>query len=97
MFLAFGHGLNGPFLFDDHLNIPPAKIEHWRWSHIVEVIFGALSKDPNARFQSCKELATALESVIRAQEKRYLMANVPKSKIEEVREVIAAKLEGGME
>jgi len=34
------------------------------------------------------EVATALESVIRAQEKRYLMANVPKAKLAEVRAVI---------
>ena len=35
-----------------------------------------------------EELATALESVLRAQEKRYLMANVPRDKIAEVRAVI---------
>jgi ATP phosphoribosyltransferase len=35
-----------------------------------------------------EEVATAVESVIRAQEKRYLMANVPKSKLDEVRAVI---------
>ena len=34
------------------------------------------------------DLSTALESVLRAQRKRYLMANVPKAKLEEVREVI---------
>jgi ATP phosphoribosyltransferase len=34
------------------------------------------------------EVATALESVIRAQEKRYLMANVPKDKLDQVRAVI---------
>jgi ATP phosphoribosyltransferase len=34
------------------------------------------------------EVATALESVIRAQEKRYLMANVPKDRLEQVRAVI---------
>lgn len=34
------------------------------------------------------ELSTALESVLRAQEKRYLMANVPKDKLDEVRDVI---------
>lgn len=47
----------------------------------------AAMADPVSR-QGVEELATALESVIRAQEKRYLMANVPKSRIEEVREVI---------
>jgi ATP phosphoribosyltransferase len=34
------------------------------------------------------DLSTALESVLRAEEKRYLMANVPRSKLDEVREVI---------
>ena len=33
-------------------------------------------------------LSTALESVLRAQEKRYLMANVPRDRLDEVREVI---------
>jgi ATP phosphoribosyltransferase len=33
-------------------------------------------------------IATGLESVLRAQEKRYLMANVPKDKLAEVRRVI---------
>ena len=35
-----------------------------------------------------RDLATALESVLRAQRKRYLMANVPKARLDEVREVI---------
>jgi ATP phosphoribosyltransferase len=34
------------------------------------------------------ELSTALESVLRARKKRYLMANVPKDRLEEVRAVI---------
>jgi len=34
------------------------------------------------------DLGTALESVLRAQRKRYLMANGPKDKLERVREVI---------
>lgn len=34
------------------------------------------------------ELSTALESVLRAKRKRYLMANVPKDKLDEVRDVI---------
>ena|SRR5687767_9429880 len=33
-------------------------------------------------------IATGLESVLRAQEKRYLMANVPKDRLDEVRSVI---------
>jgi ATP phosphoribosyltransferase len=35
-----------------------------------------------------RELATAVESVIRAEQKRYLMANVPRAKLAQVREVI---------
>ncbi len=34
------------------------------------------------------DLAVALESVLRAREKRYLMANVPRTRLDEVREVI---------
>lgn len=43
--------------------------------------------DPDAR-GSIEGLSTALESVLRAQEKRYLMANVPRSRVEEVRKVL---------
>ena len=35
-----------------------------------------------------QELVTALESVIRARSKRYLMANVPRMKLDEVKSVI---------
>ncbi|NJD19813.1 MAG: ATP phosphoribosyltransferase [Gemmatimonadetes bacterium] len=35
-----------------------------------------------------RDLATALESVLRAEAKRYLMANVPRARLEEVRQVI---------
>jgi ATP phosphoribosyltransferase len=35
-----------------------------------------------------EELSTALESVLRAQEKRYLMANVPRARLDEVRAVL---------
>jgi ATP phosphoribosyltransferase len=34
------------------------------------------------------ELVTALESVLRAREKRYLMANVPREKLDEVRQIL---------
>jgi len=34
------------------------------------------------------ELSTAVESVLRAERKRYLMANVPRTKLEEVRKII---------
>lgn len=43
--------------------------------------------DPGSR-SAIDDLSTALESVLRAQEKRYLMANVPRNKIDEVRSVI---------
>ena len=35
-----------------------------------------------------QELSTALESVLRAQEKRYLMANVPRAKLDQIRAVL---------
>jgi ATP phosphoribosyltransferase len=35
-----------------------------------------------------EELSDALASVLRAQQKRYLMANVPKDRLDEVREVL---------
>ena len=35
-----------------------------------------------------QDLATAIESVLRAQEKRYLMTNVPRNRLDEVRKVI---------
>ncbi|MEM7414532.1 MAG: ATP phosphoribosyltransferase [Gemmatimonadota bacterium] len=43
--------------------------------------------EPSTR-ESVDELSTALESVLRAREKRYLMANVPRARLDEVREVI---------
>jgi ATP phosphoribosyltransferase len=46
----------------------------------------ALAEDRTAK--SIGELSTALESVLRAQRKRYLMANVPKARLEEVRRII---------
>lgn len=46
----------------------------------------ALAETAAAR--TIADLATALESVLRAEAKRYLMANVPRSRLEEVREVI---------
>jgi ATP phosphoribosyltransferase len=44
------------------------------------------AEDPVA--QPVEELSIALESVLRAQAKRYLMANVPKDRLEEVRTVL---------
>ena len=43
--------------------------------------------DP-AKQGTIQDLHTAIESVLRAQEKRYLMANVPRTRLEEVRRVI---------
>lgn len=45
------------------------------------------SKDESAN-ESLEALATALESVIRARGTRYLMANVPRAKLDEVRKVL---------
>lgn len=44
-------------------------------------------EDPTTR-QAVQDLATALESVLRAAEKRYLMTNVPRARLDEVRDVI---------
>ena len=44
-------------------------------------------EDP-AQARAIGELSTALESVLRAEAKRYLMANVPRARLDEVREVI---------
>ena len=46
----------------------------------------ALGREPSAR--AVHELGTALESVLRAEAKRYLMANVPRGRLDEVRQVI---------
>ena len=43
--------------------------------------------DP-AKGRRIKELVTALESVIRARSKRYLMANVPRDRLPEVKQII---------
>jgi len=62
----------------------------------VETILWSTARlvaSPSALADECtrvaiEELSTALESVIRAREKRYLMTNVPKSRLSDVREVI---------
>ncbi len=48
---------------------------------------GEAVDDPSAG-PAINELVTALESVIRARSKRYLMANVPRDRLEEVKEII---------
>jgi len=47
----------------------------------------AALQDP-AKAKKITELSTALESVLRAEKKRYLMANVPRNRLDEVRRVI---------
>jgi ATP phosphoribosyltransferase len=44
--------------------------------------------DDGAKQTIIRDLSTAVESVIRAEQKRYLMANVPRDKLAQVREVI---------
>lgn len=44
-------------------------------------------EDPD-RQRAMGELVTALESVLRAERKRYLMANVPRDRLDEVKEVL---------
>jgi len=48
---------------------------------------GEAVEDP-AEGPTISELVTALESVIRARSKRYLMANVPRDRLDQVREII---------
>ncbi|HEX9887252.1 MAG TPA: ATP phosphoribosyltransferase [Longimicrobiales bacterium] len=48
---------------------------------------GAAAEDP-VRRQQLDEVVAALESVLRAQRKRYLMANVPRARLDEVKAVI---------
>jgi len=43
---------------------------------------------PSEAARTTTELSGALESVLRAREKRYLMTNVPRSRLEEVRKVL---------
>ena len=45
-----------------------------------------LTDDTNAR--KARELTAALESVLRAQNKRYLMANVPRERLDEVKKIL---------
>lgn len=63
------------------------EIDTIMWSTARLVASPSALADPETR-AAIDELSTALESVLRAQEKRYLMTNVPKRRLEEVREVI---------
>jgi ATP phosphoribosyltransferase len=47
----------------------------------------AAMEDPGTR-ATVEELAAALGSVLRAQRRRYLMANVPRARLDEVRRVL---------
>lgn len=51
------------------------------------VVNPAALTDPT-KAKRITELSTALESVLRAEKKRYLMANVPRARLEDVRRVI---------
>ncbi|MGQ0647425.1 MAG: ATP phosphoribosyltransferase [Gemmatimonadaceae bacterium] len=48
----------------------------------------SLLQGPDPKGVALRELTTALESVLRARGQRYLMANVPKGAMEQVREVL---------
>ena len=51
------------------------------------IVSGAAWEDP-ARRPTIEDLAAALESVLRAERKRYLMANVPRDRVEELKQVL---------
>jgi ATP phosphoribosyltransferase len=56
-------------------------------AHLITAAAGPRNGDPD-RAKEFEELVTALGSVIRARGQRYLMANVPRSSLEKVREVL---------
>ena len=56
-------------------------------AHLVTAPEGPRGGDPNRR-QELDDLVTALGAVIRARGQRYLMANIPRSALEKVREVL---------
>jgi ATP phosphoribosyltransferase len=51
------------------------------------IVSRTASEDP-ARRPALEDLSAALESVLRAERKRYLMANVPRDRIEELKQVL---------
>jgi ATP phosphoribosyltransferase len=57
-------------------------------SSSARFIVQAAALDDPATARTAHELTTALESVLRARKKRYLMANVPREKLELVRQVL---------
>ena len=54
----------------------------------ARLVAGPPDPDRPERDQEIAQLVMALESVIRAAKKRYLMANVPRDRLDEVRAVI---------
>ena len=63
------------------------EVETVMWSTARLVASPSALQDAHVSGQ-VTELSTALESVLRAQTKRYLMANVPRDRLAEVRDVI---------
>lgn len=58
------------------------------WSTAQLVVACDRSGWPEGKERSLQELATALESVIAARGQRYLMANVPRDRLPEVRQIV---------
>ena len=56
-------------------------------AHLVTAANGPRNGDPS-RAQELDDLVTALSSVIRARGQRYLMANVPRASLDEVRKIL---------
>lgn len=56
-------------------------------AHLIAATNGPRNGDPD-RAREFEELVTALSSVIRARGQRYLMANVPRTALDKVREVL---------
>jgi len=54
----------------------------------ARLVANPAATDDGTKGPVIRELVTALESVIRARSKRYLMANVPRDRLDEVREII---------
>jgi len=54
----------------------------------ARLVVGDQARRDPLKSQKVRELVTALESVIRARSKRYLMTNVPREKLEEVKQII---------
>ena len=55
---------------------------------IMESTAVLIARRESAAFRETRELTTALESVLRAQNKRYLMANVPRAQLPRVKEIL---------